>query len=484
MSAIRRGAAQDGRLAGAVFWAFAALIAWAPLPFGSNRPWAWLLLGGAALALLGLWGAAALARPQLVRIGGARYAAAAALFLIAIAWFLLQTTTWLPSPEDALWRYAALALGRDAPVTASLDPRATQLGVLRMLGYGAVFFLAMQYGREERYAARLLWVVAAAGTAYALYGLGIYLSGNETVLAYPKWAYKGDLTSTFVNRNAYGAYAGLGLLATLGLMGRMSGSGIANGLGNRAGITQFFDSLEPMFFGLVMAAFTLATALLLSHSRGALAIAAAGILVMLAAQAVGRTGRRRHIALGAVAMLAVGLTLVEFSGRHTLGRMLQLSEQGSGREHIHAMTWRAIEAAPATGFGLDTFPQVFYLFRDESFGWETARFDKAHSAYLELAAEGGAVGFIGVTGAFAYIVAVLVAGLFRRRRNRIYPATALGAAALVGIHALYDFSIQIPAVTVTCLALLGVGFAQSWPTRDAAGETSRAETRTAGRNML
>lgn len=475
MSGPRRQPAQDGRLAGAVFWAFAALIVWAPLPFGSTRPWAWLLLSAAALALLGLWGVAALVRPRIVRIGGGRYAPAAALFLTALVWFLLQTTTWLPSAEDALWRYAALTLGKAAPVTASLDPGATRLGVLRMLGYGAVFFLAMQYGRDMRYAERLLWIAAAAGTGYALYGLAIYLGGNETVLAYPKWTYKDDLTSTFVNRNAYGAYAGLGLLATLGLMGRLSGSGITMGLGNRAGVTHFVDSLEPVFFVLVMAALTLGTALLLSHSRGALAIAAAGILTMLSALAVGRTGRRRYIVLCTAALVIVGLVIVEFSGRYTLGRMLQLSEQGTGRAQIHAMTWRAIEAAPVTGFGLDSFPQVFYLFRDEAFGWDTPRFDRAHSAYLELAAEGGAVGFVGIAGAFAYIVAVLLVGLFRRRRNRIYPATALGAAALVGVHAFYDFSIQIPAVTVTCLTLLGVGFAQAWPTRDADGEDGRAE---------
>ena len=31
-----------------LFWAFAALLVWAPIPLGSNRPWAWGFLEAAA----------------------------------------------------------------------------------------------------------------------------------------------------------------------------------------------------------------------------------------------------------------------------------------------------------------------------------------------------------------------------------------------------------------------------------------------------
>ena len=37
---------------------------------------------------------------------------------------------------------------------------------------------------------------------------------------------------------------------------------------------------------------------------------------------------------------------------------------------------------------------------------------------------------------------------------------------LVGLQALFDFAIQIPAVAVTFAALAGVGFAQSYRTAD------------------
>ncbi|MDF2096672.1 hypothetical protein [Aquibaculum arenosum] len=42
--------------------------------------------------------------------------------------------------------------------------------------------------------------------------------------------------------------------------------------------------------------------------------------------------------------------------------------------------------------------------------------------------------------------------------------TAVAASLLVGVHALSDFSLQLPAVTVTWLVLLALGVAQSWRT--------------------
>lgn len=460
----------DGWLATAVFWGLMAAVFWAPLPFASNRPWAWLALSVAILVIFGLWGMAALRRPYLVRVGPARHAPATLLFMLAILWFLLQTTSWLPQPDPALWRQTAQTLGVGVADTASLDPRATLQGITRFLGYGAVFWLAMQYGHDPHRAEHLLWVIAAAGTAYAVYGLAVYLGGNETILGYPRWAYGGDLTSTFVNRNAYGAYAGLGLLAALGLIVRLTAGGASLGLGNRAGLAHFIDSLEPKFFLLVMASLTMATALLLSHSRGALAATVLGVSALFAGLAARPGDGRRNLWIGVVGIVVVGAGIIELSGRETLGRYLSLADQGTGRQEIHDLARRAISDAPVAGFGLDTFPQVFHLYRDASFDWRSPRFDKAHNAYLELAVEAGIVGFAAIAGALCWIVGSVTAGLFRRRRNRTYPAVALGATVLVGSHAVYDFSVQIPAVAVTWLALLGMGFAQAWPTRN--GDTA------------
>ena len=54
-------------------------------------------------------------------------------------------------------------------------------------------------------------------------------------------------------------------------------------------------------------------------------------------------------------------------------------------------------------------------------------------------------------------------GVFARRRGQRFTLVAVGATVLVAMHALVDFSLQIPAVAVTFAALLGIGVAQATP---------------------
>jgi hypothetical protein len=52
-----------------------------------------------------------------------------------------------------------------------------------------------------------------------------------------------------------------------------------------------------------------------------------------------------------------------------------------------------------------------------------------------------------------------------RQENVTVPRVAVGAAFLVGVHALVDFSLQIQAVALTFMAVLGAGVAQSASSR-------------------
>jgi hypothetical protein len=45
------------------------------------------------------------------------------------------------------------------------------------------------------------------------------------------------------------------------------------------------------------------------------------------------------------------------------------------------------------------------------------------------------------------------------------PAVAVSVSVLVGVHALIDFSLQIQAITLTYMAVLGLGVAQATNTR-------------------
>lgn len=455
----------DGWVANMVFWGMLGLLAWAPLPFASNRPWSWSLLSLVIGVLLVLWSLAALRQPHLIRLPWRRCTGAVLLFLLACLWAFVQTTGLTPEAlHDPLWQQASRLLDRPLTGSVSADPTAGRDGLMRLVAYGGMFWLAAQFGREPAHARRIIWCVALVGTLYALYGIVIFSTGNKWILWYERWAYGGDLTSTFVSRAAFGAFAGMALLSALALLLRSGAQNIGGRQSWRGAMTAYFDALPASFYGLVMACLILATALMLTHSRGAVAVTAIGLAVMLTGCLLRRRTRRRYWVAAMCLILVAGVTMMELSGRVTLGRALMLADQGTGREAVHAVTRRGIEAAPLTGRGLDTFRQLYFQYRDYSIPWESPRYDKAHSTYLELILELGYGGFGLLMAALCLITARLVSGVFSRRRDVIYPAWGLGMTALVGTHALLDFSIQMPAVAATYAAILGVAFSQSWPT--------------------
>ena len=71
------------------------LIAWLPIPYGSNRPWAWALMQLAVFAILSLW--------LVARVLDARRPPPAVAALAgAGAFLLLAGGAWLPRISPAL----------------------------------------------------------------------------------------------------------------------------------------------------------------------------------------------------------------------------------------------------------------------------------------------------------------------------------------------------------------------------------------------
>ena len=457
------------RLSRIVFWGLMALLAWAPLPLGSNRPWSWSLLSLCTGVLLVIWALAALLDPRATRLTGKPLLVPAVLFGLVVLWGVLQTSPLMPDAwNNPLWAEAGRVLGPQVTATISVDSAVSLSGAIRLLAYGAIFWMAAQFGRDRNDARTILWCLVIISAAYAVYGLLVYSSGNQTILGYKKWVFPNDLTSTFVARAAYGVYAGLGLLTALALFVDYVARS-ASSSRERMSITGLIDSLPPAFYALVVACALLGTAMILSRSRGALAVTALGTLVMFAALLLRAGESRGRMALLLLAIGLGGLGLLEISGGQTLGRFLVGAGQETGREAIHATAWRAIEAAPFTGHGLDTFRQIVYQYRTEALVDSWYRIDKAHSVYLELMAELGSIAFAVLMAALAWIIGMIAFGLFRRRRDFLFPSVALGSAVLIGTHNLVDFSVQMPAIAATWSAMLGVGYAQSWGSKDAFG---------------
>ena len=186
----------------------------------------------------------------------------------------------------------------------SLNPFRGASGLARLLAYGGIFWISLQYCRRAARARQVLAIVTYAGFAYALYGLLVYLTGSETLLFFHRPANLGDLTSSFVNRNSYATYAGLGLLCATGMILVLVTQGIATGSSGRERLLNFVDVAIGRGWPLLLSWVVLLVALVLTHSRSGFLSTAAGLLVLLLAAACSRSAGRRLVLVFAAVLVA------------------------------------------------------------------------------------------------------------------------------------------------------------------------------------
>ncbi|WP_169732770.1 O-antigen ligase family protein [Azospirillum halopraeferens] len=442
------------------------LVVLAPIPLGANRPWAWSLMAVAVGGLLVAWAVlVALGRAR-APVGLGRLWPVAVPFGLVLAWAFVQTSPLMPVDlHHPLWAEASAALGGTAVAGAiTVDAAMTYTAILRLACYGGIFWLAVQLGRERARAHEASVAFCLAGGLYAAYGLAVHFAGLNVILWLPKWAYHSDLTSTFVNRNSYGAYAGLAMVYCAGVFVYVLRPS-HGGRGRR--MTDLAEAVIVRALPYLLGALVTGSALLLTHSRGALLATAAALVILLVLLMVAGVLRTRMALVIVGAILAVGLVALAVSGDRTLERLTEQTgpEHDAARAHVYGLTADAIADAPLTGSGLGAFLPAFRIYRDSLLSYPVS-WDYAHNVHLELAMDLGIPAAAMLYVCLAVIVAVCVRGLMRRRRDQIHPAMAIAAAALLGLHGLIDFSVQMPAIAATLALLLGIGYAQSWSTAE------------------
>jgi len=446
-------------------WIIVALIILAPLPFGAVQPWAWGLMGIAVGVLLLGWCAERLVMREPPAVAASRIWPILLFFSIAVGWAMLQTSPFMPEGwSHPLWVEAAAALG-DAPPGGyiSVNPHETGSALVRLLTHGGVFWLALQYGRDRKRAAMMLHALALSGLAYAAYGLVVEFSGANSILWFSKTSYFDNVTSTFVNRNSYATYAGLGLIVTTGLLIELVSKAYSNEPDmRREQLRQLLVGLTTRGWVLMLAWAVLATALLLTDSRGGFLSTCVGMIALFMASAASRGMRTRHAMAMAMGAFSVGVAFFVLSGDTITGRLAGTDFENENRIAAYKLSMVAVSNSPWLGAGYGTFKEVFRMYRDETI---PGIYDKAHNTFLEYALELGIPASLSLLLAVIYAVSYCAVGIRRRRRDVIYPTIAFSAAVLVGSHSMVDFSLQIPAVGATFSLILGIGCAQSWSSR-------------------
>ncbi|HSC00883.1 MAG TPA: O-antigen ligase family protein, partial [Burkholderiaceae bacterium] len=208
----------------AAFWSLAALIVLAPMPLGSNRPWAWALLEIGIFAVGLLW-LAGYVRHE-ARLPPALRAARPALVLLAL-WLLFLLLQWLPmpaalvqllSPEAASVHAAANYLKGDRAITLSLDPHASLVFWLKSCAYAVAFVLALLLVRTRERLAWLCVAIVASGMLQAYYGSVMHLARVDQTVFGMAIPHASQASGSYVNRNHLAGLLEISLAIGIGLM--------------------------------------------------------------------------------------------------------------------------------------------------------------------------------------------------------------------------------------------------------------------------
>lgn len=459
-------------------WFLVALLAWAQFPLGSNRPWAWSLL--AVLVALNwlLWLPAAIADSESAMRAFRRIQVPALAMLAVLLWAYLQAVTWTPDAwHNAIWSVGSGIGGLRTSGSISMNRFSTVTEVMKLLTYLSAFWIAYVCARRHELARRLFVAIFVIGVAYAVYGLVLHFANTSQIQIFQDVpsAYGSDVVGGFVSKNSFATYDGISLMVGISFLLEMARQSIVTTRGSRTLSRSALQFMLGRGAAAVMGVLLLIAALMASDSRAGIAAMVVGLAILFSlTPASARTGAASWLYWGAAPIAALVIFLFLVEGGNVAERFASLFDSGAPRE-IRPVLWSAAERMiwdhPMLGVGLGAFRDAYNLYADEFFPFVV---DRAHNDFLEFAAGLGLPAAITWWSAMALILVQCVRGAIARRRRQMYAIAGASSLGLVAFHSIFDFSLQMPAVSLLVAITLGVGFAQAFGTDRVQGTPASA----------
>ncbi len=377
------------------------------------------------------------------------------MILIFVGWGLMQA--WAPLGANLQLNMAPVSTHLEQLATISVSPHRTLSVSIFFLSHALFGYSVFRYIERRANGVQLVRFFGFVSLAYAAYGFAVYVSGNESVLWYEKWAGLEALTSSFVNRNSYAAFAGLGLQCLISYAIFWTQDELSENRKGRELYRHILETIIQKGWWLPVAILVTATVTILTHSRAGFLSTALAVfaLFILSPNRYQRTAHFRKSLVGYSVVLATAVGLFYMSGELLDARLQE--KVGSGlRFQNYSYVIAAIQDRPLLGYGLGAFDNVHLTYRTPyDLGW----FNRAHSDYLELMHNAG------IPGATWLVVALLlpITFLFKRLKfglqYRVFVALGITSSLQLALHSFVDFSLQIPAISYFWVAILAMSLA-------------------------
>lgn len=448
-----------------LFRAFLIVLVWAPIPLGSNRPWAWAILEvalyGLAIVWLGAWAFHRVEASEVFR--RARWV----LGLWSI-WLLYQGLYLIPlplsvlatlSPETAR-AYTSIAdfPGGSGWKTLSVDPHISAISWMKSLAYAIAFGLTLLLVNSRIRVKQLAYTFVFSALVFSIYGILMHLGEVRTDWLHTPILHGESASATYANRNHFAGYLEMTLAIGIGLL-------IASLRDGRAETWKKFlkESIELVFSAKIRLRLYLSIlviALVSTHSRMGNTAFFSSLLI---AGAIGLSMSRyatRNTVILLVSLIAIDVFIVgSWFGVEKLAKRIEQTtmQEFEERQAPSDFVLQQIRENPWFGSGPNTFYITFPKYRGAGV---VQYYDYAHNDYAQFAVESGLIG-IGILGTI--VVWCLLAALFAQWQRRDPLMRGMAFASIMGItailiHSYVDFNLQIPANALIFVVLLALAW--------------------------
>ncbi len=426
-----------------------ALILIAPVPVGSNRPVFWMIWA----ALIGLLGAVYFALlawmhpARRSRVPGIR-----AILILGLAVPMAGLVQLVPFGAPAIARLS----GELQPSGITLSSGATLLGVVRVLSYALLFALATEIATYSGRVRTLAWGIFFGVIIHALWGLSAMTLLGDIAYLGDKDAYQGMATGTFINRNSFATFLGMGLVLGLALIMNRSRRPHERVPRGKTLLSEKNLETAALWLGL----FIVAAALLATQSRMGITASLSGALVVYFVMSWKINGHPGAALLRVTLIVVISvIALFYLFGQGAIERSIFVVSNADTRLDLYAQVLGMIFERPWSGHGLDTFRAAYELYHQPPVSVALS-WNLTHNTYLALWVEMGVI--IGSLPILAVLLAAikLIQIIRRRRSSFAVSVAALGAIVVAAIHSLTDFSLEIEANTLMFILLVALGLGQ------------------------
>lgn len=371
------------------------------------------------------------------------------LFIIIPAWMVIQATSLTPDfLNHPLWQ----ELGIEGSI--SLNPGLTWSALMGYMSLSLVLIGVYMAIYDVRGAVQLQFICLMVINAIALFGLIVFLFDLQTYGITDSERNLKWINSTFVYKNATANFIGFGIVICIGYLVEML-------LLKRIRFGRF--PLSTQVFLISLNLIFLAISQILTASRGGiLSTLVAIIFLFLLTMFAGKSKKALHPLSNVVRIIVTLLVILAiFAALYYLAQFRAENSIHSTQTRLSliADSILAIFDRPFVGHGAGTYIDLEPLYHLSN-AKDNIFWNKLHSTPIELMVTLGIPIFI----AIYYFVAATFIRLINRclKSNSNWILTIPAATIIVEmlVHGMFDFTIQIPAISLYAFILVSLSFNQ------------------------